>query len=92
MTKNCWHEIHTPIYSVIPIYICMPHVVPYSSPFVLIVAVFYVVRQMFHTDSWAKEVQDKEGSFSVAMTKSGHWVTRDQPDEVNSRIDAFLEI
>lgn len=60
-----------------------------SMPFFRVV---FLVRETFHTDSWAKEVQDKEGSSSVAMTKSGHWVTRDQPDEVNSRLDAFLEI
>lgn len=46
--------------------------------------------QPFHADWWAKKVDEKEGSSAVAMTKSRHWVTADQPDEVNRRLDAFL--
>ena len=56
------------------------------------VLVAFFVLQTFHTDSWVEQVQDKEGSSAVAMTESGHWVTTDQPDEVNSRLDAFLKI
>ena len=49
------------------------------------------VEQPFHASWWAEEVDRKEGSASVPMTKSSHWVTRDEPDEVNRRIDEFLE-
>eukprot|EP00904_Undaria_pinnatifida_P004312 jgi/Undpi1/13882/HiC_scaffold_9.g03533.m1 len=44
----------------------------------------------FHADSWAKEVDRKEGSAAFAMTKSAHWMAHDEPDEVNRRIDSFL--
>ncbi|CAM9811986.1 unnamed protein product [Ectocarpus sp. 4 AP-2014] len=45
----------------------------------------------FHADWWAKKVNDKEGSSSVAMARSKHWVTTDQPDDLNRELDAFLE-
>ncbi|CAM9573442.1 unnamed protein product, partial [Hapterophycus canaliculatus] len=37
----------------------------------------------FHADWWAKKVDEKKGSSAVAMTSSRHWVTADQPDDVN---------
>lgn len=47
--------------------------------------------QMFHADWWAKKLDKKEGSGSVPMTGSKHWITRDQPDDLNRRLDAFLD-
>lgn len=46
--------------------------------------------QSFHTDRWAEKVREREGSSADAVEGASHWVTRDQPDEVNRKLDAFL--
>lgn len=47
--------------------------------------------QLFHADWWAKTIDAREGSSSVPMSGSSHWITRDQPEDLNRRIDAFLD-
>ncbi|CAB1119295.1 unnamed protein product [Ectocarpus sp. CCAP 1310/34] len=44
----------------------------------------------FHAARWAEKVQEKEGSSSQGIPQASHWVTRDQPEEVNRRLDEFL--
>lgn len=46
--------------------------------------------QTFHASRWADEVHEKEGSAAHGIDQASHWVTRDQPDAVNRRLDEFL--
>lgn len=47
-------------------------------------------QQTFHSARWAEKVQEKEGSLSHEIPTAAHWVTRDEPDEVNRKLDEFL--
>eukprot|EP00904_Undaria_pinnatifida_P004311 jgi/Undpi1/13881/HiC_scaffold_9.g03532.m1 len=44
----------------------------------------------FHASRWAESVQERDGSSAQGIDQASHWVTRDQPDEVNRRLDEFL--
>lgn len=56
----------------------------------VLVVVLCALVQTFHADRWAEQVQEKEGSSAQGVANASHWVTRDQPDEVNRRLDEFL--
>ena len=47
-------------------------------------------KQTFHAARWAEKVQAREGSSAEGIPEASHWVTRDQPDQVNRKLDEFL--
>lgn len=47
-------------------------------------------KQTFHAARWAEKVQEREGSSAQGIPEASHWVTRDQPDQVNRKLDEFL--
>lgn len=48
------------------------------------------LKQTFHAARWAEKVQEREGSMAQEVPEASHWVTRDQPDAINRKLDEFL--